>query len=407
MMPAMSIRIFRGIRYGHAARFEPAEIAPLDIVPDEGVRGPVSPQAPSRLDATIMGPAAPLAQSEHCQVLSVFTPALEGRRPVMVFLHGGAFVTGGGELPWYDGARLAAEQDVVVVSVTYRLGALGYIHFPGGSGPSPGMSDQIAALKWIKRHIAAFGGDPDNVTMFGQSAGGMSIVTLMDWGFGGQLFHRAILQSGAAGLARRRDQAEQISQEFIDLAGRDPHAMTAEEIVAAQRAFSMARKQLVDWMPIAPDVPHNTHVDMLGGWTRDDTLPFILLHNGIRPGPHVDLAALAPQVEAMNETFVGSCRQLAKKTTMAGYRAWLYRFDWSSQGAGVGSPHCVDLPFLLGDQQAWSAAPMLKGADWHEIDAVGKTMRAAWAQFARTGIPGQDWRSAEGDQPAVNILPRA
>ncbi|HEY2482030.1 MAG TPA: carboxylesterase family protein, partial [Caulobacteraceae bacterium] len=210
------IKTYRGIRYGHAERFAQPELVPFSEALLSDQRGPISPQRPSRL-AMAMGPLPANHQDEHCQVLSVFTPSRVGKRPVMVFLHGGAYITGGGELAWYDGDKLAAEQDVVVVPVTSRLGALGYLLMPGSDGPSPGMSDQVTALKWIRANIASFGGDPDNVTVFGQSAGGLSILAMLACGHGGALFRRGILQSSGAAAPDKRAQCDEVSSTYLGL----------------------------------------------------------------------------------------------------------------------------------------------------------------------------------------------
>ncbi|MER5622299.1 carboxylesterase family protein [Streptosporangium sp. NPDC002544] len=400
---------FRGIRYARAERFGQAEGLPFaDPVPGE--RGPVSPQSPSRLEL-VMGPNAPLAQDEHCQVLSVFTPAREGDRPVMVFIHGGAFVTGGGELPWYDGHRLAGEQDVVVVTITYRLGALGYLVLPGDrdTDPSPGMSDQIAALRWVRQNIGAFGGDPKNVTVFGQSAGAMSIARMLEWGLGGELFDRAILQSGpdVHPSLRDRQKAEELSRQFIDILGADPRAASIADLVDAQGRLKASRKQVADWLPASPpDGQVATHVDLIAGWTKDDFLPFVLIEAGQQPGPDVDLSKFAPQTGDMNTMmFIGPCQERAAEALAAGKKAWLYRLDWVAQESWLGAPHCMDLPLLLGDRDAWSKAPMLGTEPWETIDSLGREVRARWASFARGLPPDQGWQSATLPDQPVNIIP--
>ena len=312
----MDALAFRGIRYASSERFGPAQVLPFRGPPVAGERGPVSPQARSRLEM-VMGPAAPLRQDEHCQVLSVFTPSRRGKRPVMVFVHGGAFITGGGELPWYDGGKLAAEGDIVVVTVTYRSGAFGHLHLSGSSGPSPGTSDQIAALEWVKSNIAAFGGDCDRVTVCGHSAGAFSIVWILASGLGGKLFHRAILQSGGGGVSRTRAEAESISLEFLQFLGSDPHAASANEIVSTQRRLSQTRGQLVDWLPVVPDDPSPSNVDIISGWTREDALPFALLSAGRAPGADSEIAQLKPRVEPMTSIFITAARELAARTRAA------------------------------------------------------------------------------------------
>ena len=160
-------------------------------------------------------------QSEDCLLLNVWTPALDGkRRPVMVWIHGGAFSIGSGSQPLYDGSVLARRGDVVVVTVNYRLGPLGFMRLAdvtNGKIPATGnegILDQVAALRWVRDNIAEFGGDPGNVTIFGESAGGMSVGTILAMPSARGLFHKAILQSGAshtgASIARANRTAERV-----------------------------------------------------------------------------------------------------------------------------------------------------------------------------------------------------
>ena len=160
-------------------------------------------------------------QSEDCLTLSVWTPALDGkRRPVMVWIHGGGFTIGSGSQPIYDGSVLARRGDVVLVTVNYRLGPLGYLRLADVTGGkiaasgNEGMLDQVAALEWVRDNIAEFGGDPGNVTIFGESAGGMSVGTLLAMPAARGLFHKAIPQSGAchtgAPVARANRTAERV-----------------------------------------------------------------------------------------------------------------------------------------------------------------------------------------------------
>jgi para-nitrobenzyl esterase len=392
-----NVEIFRNIRYAEAGRFEPPEALSWDGV-RHAERGPICPQAPSRLEL-VQGPLAALVQDEHCQVLSVFTPAMTGKRPVMVFIHGGGFVTGGGELPWHDGDKLAAEQDVVVVSVTYRLGVFGYLQFPSSSGSSLAMADQVAALQWIQTHIAAFGGDADNVTVFGQSAGGFSIVAMLAWGHGGTLFQRAILQSGAEGAARTRSEGDRISQLFLAELGQDPRTARVDDIIAAQGRLAATLNQLIVWAPISPDAPMGSSVDIIAGWCRDDMLPFVLLQAKVAPSPGTEIR-YADATREGNALFEGGSRSLARDMAAEGRRAWLYRFDWQSPDTGLGACHCIELPFLLGSQDAWRSAPALGGAPWTEIEPIGKRMRRIWADFARGDDAGTQW-SAD----TVRVLP--
>ncbi len=250
--------MFRGIPYAEPPtgerRFRPP--VPLDELPVEGGKP---------FDATSLAPAPPQntflggmelpgltvrETSEDCLYLNVFTPGSEGaRRPVMVWVHGGGFTTGAGSLPVYKGVRLAAEHDVVVVTLNYRLGILGFLHlglhdsesFPGCT--NLGLRDQIAALRWVKRNIEAFGGDPDNVTVFGESAGGMSIGTLLGAGEADGLFARGILQSGACHFVSRPETGRRLCVEVLEglgLPDADParlRGLDVDEILKVQLGF--------------------------------------------------------------------------------------------------------------------------------------------------------------------------
>jgi para-nitrobenzyl esterase len=170
---------------------------------------PIAPQSPGLVEMSLGG--EPEEHSEDCLSLNVWTPGLDGsRRPVMVWVHGGSFVSGSGAGSLYRGGTLAADGDVVVVTINYRLGLLGFLAHPAledegqswlGGAPwsgfgNWGLADQVAALRWVHDHIAAFGGDPGNVTLFGESAGGMSVSALLAVPAARGLFHRAIVESG-------------------------------------------------------------------------------------------------------------------------------------------------------------------------------------------------------------------
>jgi para-nitrobenzyl esterase len=401
---AGQVKVFRGIRYASAKRFGQPERVPFTESLISTERGPISPQRPSRLEIA-MGPLPANRQDEHCQVLSVFTPSRSGKRPVMVFLHGGAFITGGGELSWYDGDKLAAEQDVVVVTVTYRLGALGYLLMPGSSGPSPAMSDQIVALQWIKANIASFGGNPDNITVFGQSAGGISITAMLAWGHGGKLFNRAIVQSGAFPL-KARSELEDISKTYLGLLQGDASKLPVDDLIAGQVKLTSMRKGDPGWWPIAPESPGGINTEIMTGWTREDLSPFALIAQNRLPEPGTDMTAFRKFTEAM----IKPTRQLAQDAAKAGQKAFLYSFAWNGPDTGLGDCHTIELPFLLGSEVAWKDAPMLRGAAWTDIEAKGRSMRAIWAKYARDGIPGTKGMApwplvTAAAQPVVDLPP--
>ncbi|MGH2586914.1 MAG: carboxylesterase/lipase family protein, partial [Dehalococcoidia bacterium] len=220
------VTVFRGIPYARAPLGELRFRAPQPPEPWSDVRdatrfGPIAMQNPSPMD-TIFGAVQRPAMSEDCLSLNVWTPGLDdGRRPVMVWIHGGAFVGGSGSTPWYDGTAFASRGDVVVVTLNYRLGALGFLHLAdlggdafAGSG-NVGILDQVAALRWVRESIAAFGGDPENVTVFGQSAGARSIATMMSMPNPRGLFDKAILQSGPA-LALPATHANRVMESILE-----------------------------------------------------------------------------------------------------------------------------------------------------------------------------------------------
>ncbi|NVM52601.1 MAG: carboxylesterase/lipase family protein [Candidatus Helarchaeota archaeon] len=193
------LQIFKGIPYAAPPigplRFSPpAPKDPWDGVLDATKFGPYASQGYSVLQ-DLLGRATNQSEAD-CLTLNVWTPAIDdAKRPVMVWIHGGAFVSGGAAMSVYDGSALANRGNIVVVTLNYRLGALGFAYIPGETA-NVGLFDQIAVLKWVKNNIEAFGGNPENVTIFGESAGGMSIVCLLAMPAAKGLFHHAIVQSG-------------------------------------------------------------------------------------------------------------------------------------------------------------------------------------------------------------------
>src|SRR3954451_13663151 len=214
---------FRGIPYAAPPvgdlRFRPPQPAePWTGVRDATRFRPMAPQNQGTMERMFGAP--PQAVDEDCLSLNIWTPACDdAKRPVMVWIHGGAFVSGTGATPWYDG-RSFARDDVVLVTINYRLGALGFLHVDGQG--NNGILDQVAALEWVRDNIAAFGGDPGNVTAFGESAGAMSVGTLLGLPAAKGLFVKAIPESGAAHAARTPEAATQLADELLVELGIDP-----------------------------------------------------------------------------------------------------------------------------------------------------------------------------------------
>src|SRR5438270_1326317 len=228
---ADGVHVFKGIPFGAPPvgelRFRPPQPAPSW----EGVRqcrdyGRVALQSPSPLERLFS--ARPPEMDENCLSLNVWTPACDdGKRPVMVWIHGGAFIMGSGSTPWYDG-RPFAREDVVLVSINYRLGVFGFLHVDGQG--NNGILDQVSALEWVRDNIDAFGGDPDNVTAFGESAGAMSVGTLLGLPAAKGLFVKAIPESGAGHSAKSVEQAERIVNAFLLELGIDSGPLAVERL---------------------------------------------------------------------------------------------------------------------------------------------------------------------------------
>lgn len=410
----------RGLPYGRVTRFAAAAPASAWSGERDATRsGPVCPQRPSRL-SFVTGPVlGDLVFDEDCLVVSVTAPTDADDLPVMVWFHGGAYVAGGGESPKYDAGALVREGGVVVVNVTYRLGVFGYLTPPGAGGDDNlGLHDQILALRWVQDNIAAFGGDPDNVTVFGQSAGGDSVLALMLCEETDGLFHRAIVQSAPLGIgtqnagvgADRAAMATALREVMAtSLAGVAPgDASRAQLLTAEGRAVASAQRfGMLGGMAFAPllgraplpapdEVPARiaaaaTRIELLIGHTGDDASPFIAMSPRlkrlarVKPVERLAVRSLAPKVTARMfgdpvDPFVATWRA-------HGGRVSTYRFDWHPDRAPLGACHCMELPLLFESGDVWSDAPML-GPGGAIDRALAARLRAVWTGFAHRGVDG-------------------
>jgi para-nitrobenzyl esterase len=387
-------------------------------------------------------------QSEDCLYLNVWTPAADGgRRPVMVWIHGGAFVMGSGSTALYSGRRLAQRGDVVVVTLNYRLGALGALNLAalrGGdpaAGSNQGIRDQIAALEWVRDNIEAFGGDPGNVTIFGESAGGMSVGTLLGTPRARGLFHRAIAQSGAAHNVSTRAQAAQIAELFLAELGirpDDEHALASVSLGDVLRAQSSVavlramRQGLLAWQPsedgdLLPRTALETiaagegsAVPLLVGTNLEEWNLFMLGdaagrrldEDGLRkrlerslPGADATGRAHAERaLEVYRQARSGRGRGSARRLWSAfqsdrifHYPAWrlaelqrritphvhAYLFAWGPPL--LGAAHGMEIPFVFGTLRNPVLRPVFGLAP--SAHRLSRAMQQVWTAMARSGSP--------------------
>lgn len=460
-------RVFRGIPYAAApaggSRFSP----PAPVTAWSGVRacteaGRACPQPPSPLPGMAPGP-----QSEDCLNLNVFTPACDdAARPVLFWIHGGAFRTGSNAQAMYEGRAFVERGDVVLVTINYRLGPLGYLHLDGADR-NLGQLDQIQALEWVRDNIAAFGGDPQNVTVFGESAGGMATTTLLAMPRARGLFHRAIAQSGATQGTLTAEDAERVAFEVgralgMETADRDSlRDVDVDALVAASvKAYEKLTGEV--FLPFGPVVDDDTlpvhpldairngsakDVPLVVGTTRDEWRLFTFAmrsHRSLEPD------ALRGRVRARIRSDGaadpdGATQKLLDVYGRDGRAPWevfdaietdrnfrlpalelalaqrqhqpdtfAYLFSWPSPAArgALGACHAIELPFVFGTLDA----PTMDRFAGHgpEADALSLRTMDAWLAFARAGNPSHadllagrgEWRTYDAVRRDTLVLDR-
>jgi para-nitrobenzyl esterase len=440
--------------------------SPQPPEPWDGVRpalecGPVSLQNPSPMDQ-LFG-MEPEPASEDCLYLNVCTPAVDdGRRPVMVWIHGGAFIMGSGSSPLYDGATFCRRGDVVFVSLNYRLGDLGFLALDrideryAGSGNNA-ILDQVAALAWVRDNIAGFGGDPGNVTIFGESAGGMSVGTLLVTPAAKGLFHKAIAQSGASRNIMASKVAAEVTDDWCNRVQAksvdDLLALSAEQILETRAALTVETMSNLDRvlgtdgpplaMPFQPVddgtvIPDDgmtlveagaaAGIPLLIGTNRDEWKLF-----GMMDFEEVTDETTAGRVSGLvgdGAGFVAAYREtfpdedpktlfgematdyafripaLRLAEAQAAHRSpvWMYLFDWKSGAFGglLGAAHAMEVPFVF-HLVRQPGAEVLLGAD--APVELADQMQDAWIAFARTGDPAHPglpaWPAYDADRRAT------
>ncbi|MFQ6395341.1 carboxylesterase/lipase family protein [Nocardia sp. KC 131] len=453
------VSMFLGVPYAAApvgpARFElPAQVRDWSGVRDALTYGPTCAQSPYPPPIHALIGSDGIAGDEYLNV-NVWTPDPGGSGlPVMVWIHGGAFVRGSNARSIYDGAAFARD-GVVMVSLNYRLGISGFAAI-ANAPLNRGLHDQLFALRWVQENIESFGGDPDNVTLFGESAGGMSVATLLASSRSRGLFHRAIMQSGNGTAVAAVEDAGKIADELAKNLGIDPTAadfgtLGPDQLRSAQNAIALELMTNPDpdrWGPsivtnglgimnlfpvLDGDIVEGTASDVLAahpdrsvplitGCNTDefrfftvptgvaagittDTLPYMLTRYGLSPTLSDTYRANRPAATAADifaaiatdHAFRSDTLGLAEVNAAAGAPTYAYEFAWPSGIEGLGACHILEIPFVF---DALSDAHPLTGPN--PPQPLADEIHAAWLSFAENGDPG--WPRFEPDTRLVQIF---
>jgi para-nitrobenzyl esterase len=412
--------------------------------------GPAAPQVATGG----MTDAASVRWDEDCLTLNISTPACDdAKRAVLVWIHGGGYRTGQGSIPWYNGARFSANGDIVVVSINYRLGALGFTELSHlgaeyESASVAGILDQIAALRWVRDNIAQFGGDPQRVTIAGESAGGFSVSTLLGCESAQGLFHRAIPQSGGAHHTLPKSAAEIVTQHFLDtLNAHDPitlEAMSADDILAAQTAtiaqfeggagvmnelgVAVSPFYPAHGTPLLPQSPlhniragvgsdvavltgSNTDETTLWGYGDVDEAKLARIANGYGAGDALNVYRAQRPHAGPEEVLIALTTdhmfripaiRVAEARAAHTDDTWMYLFNWNSRAfeGRLKATHALEIPFAFNNLDRAGVDIFIGPGE--RPQHVAEVMHSAWTAFINSGDPG--WERYDAERRATMVF---
>ena len=436
---------FLGVPFARAERFAaPSAAEPWSQVRDATALGPIAPQEPDPLAAYLAQARPGAPQSEDCLSLNVWTPSCEGARPVLVWIHGGAFISGTSGAPVFDGAHLSARGDVVVVSVNYRVGALGFMHLDAPGSTNLGLRDQIAALRFIAANVAAFGGDPSRVTIFGESAGAGSVCALLTAPAARGLFAGAIVQSAAPDGFVTLDEARERKARLLHSLETDEAGLRDVDLaalLAAQGRLAKAEQWRTgmlfapvidaDLLPASPLLAARdpglgtAPVPVLIGTNRDELQLFKLGGPG---SSAIDEAALeqampAALIEAYRGARSARGESLEPVDLLYAFHTdvamrgpaillaelrpqptYMYLFEHASpaMAGALGSHHALEIPFCFGNLEVPGVAAY--AGEGEAVARLSAEMMDAWIAFARDADPSTE---ALGAWPRYDASERA
>lgn len=455
------ISAFLGIPYAKPPVGDLRFAAPQEIGKWESTKKTIEfgPSCPQFIDES--EPASLYKQDEDCLSLNIWTPGLGGKkRPVIVYIHGGAFTNGGTSDPLYNGATISQRGDIVFASVNYRVNAFGFLYLEDfgaqfkGSG-NIAVQDQLMGIRWIKKNIANFGGDPDNITLMGESAGSMSTLILMGLPQAQGLFKKVIAESGASSTLRTKEQASRSTKLFFETAGVNDvaslRAMPKEKVVKAVKDFLSAGFEGLEvdrvFMPVvdgsiipvdpmkAIEGGASKGITLLNGTTLDeyrywinfyDELRFIPLRKMMERNPNLKERVKGKDKEVLafyekkfpDQTLGDSTLEFVTDSLMriphiqvseaqSKYsKVWMYRFDWKSQVKDyLGACHAIELPFVLKTFDSPTNRQIVGPNPPMELSDM---MQDAWIAFAHSGDPNHkgmpEWPAYDAERRATMIF---